>query len=283
MTKKATGGNPAKKSPKAKAKAKGKVTVKPKATAKAAKAAKVAKSLTTQQADKIVGEINKLAIETVERGQMDIGDLVLKKVFQGSLDEAISRNPYKSESMKQIVDHASLRVDRRRLGEWVRAAFVRKELMAIDVDCSNLSYSHFAALLKVDDEKKRKKLAAEANKGQWSARTLIDKVDELKVVTVTDGMTPVPDMPPNMTAGRLLKALANPRVLSKDKDAQKILANPQLLESLPYDVRKQVRELAEELVRCMVDSVPLLKSVKKNFALMDLREADVIDVQADVV
>ena len=50
--------------------------------------ADVTKILSPHEVTKLVGEINKLAIETVERGKMDIGDLVLKKVFQGSLDEA---------------------------------------------------------------------------------------------------------------------------------------------------------------------------------------------------
>ena len=164
---------------------------------------------------------------------MDIGNLVLKKVFQGSLDKATSRNPYKSKSMIQIIADENLRVDRRRLGEWVRAAFVRKELMAKKVDCSNLSYSHFAALLKVDDEKNRKKLAAAANKAQWTARMLTAEVDKLKVPAITEGTAQGHVLPPDMTVGRLLNALTDPRALMKDKEAQQILGSPQELGLLP--------------------------------------------------
>jgi len=286
MAKKANGGNPAKKTSKAKAKAKDKVTVKTKATAKAVKVTeitKAAKTLSPQEVAKIVGEINKLAIDTVERGQMDIGDLVLEKVFQGSLDEATSRNPNKSKSMMQIIADENLRVDRRRLGEWVRAAFVRKELIEQKVDCSNLSYSHFAALLKVEDGKKRKKLAADANKGQWTARMLTAAVDKLKDPAVTEGKAQVPTLPSDMTVGRLLEAAANPRVLMKDKEAQQFLGNPQDLERLEWDVRMQLGKIADELLKCMVGSVDLLKLAKKNIALIELGDPDVIDVEATAV
>ena len=187
MAKKANEGNSANKTSKAKAKAK--ATVKAKATAKAAKASevtKVVKSLTRQQVDGIVREIKKLAIDTVERGQMDIGDLVLKKVFQGSLDKATSRNPDKSKSMLQIIADENLRVGRRRLGEWARAAFVRKELMAKKVDCSNLSYSHFAALLKVDDEKNRRSLRRPQMR-RSGRHDAYGQSRELKVPAITEG------------------------------------------------------------------------------------------------
>lgn len=251
MAKKANGGNPAKKS------------------------AEVTKTLTPAQVNKIVGEINKLAIETVERGMLAIGDLVLKKVFQGSLDEATSRNPYKSKSMLQIIAHANLRVDRRRLGEWVRAADLRKELIAKKVDCSNLSYSHFAALLKVDDVKKRNKLAAKANKGQWSGRKLAEEIGKINPAKVSEGKSK-----------DLIKILGNPEALMKDKDAQRILENPQDLEKLPFDMRLHIARRADELVKLMVDSTNLLNLAKRNIAQIDLKgfeDADVIDVQADVV
>lgn len=280
MAKKANEVNPAKNTSKAEAKLQEKATVKTEATAKATK---VAKSLTKQEVKNLVSEINKLAIETVERGMLAIGLLVLEKVFQGILEAALSRNPYKSKTLQQVCAHADLRVDRRRLGEWVRAAALSKDLMAKGVDCSNLNYSHFAALLKVDDDKKRQKLAADANKGPWTARKLIEEVGKLKVTTVTEEKAQELALPSNMTVGRLLTALANPRILMEDKEAQQFLGNPQDMEVLPFDIRMQVARLCNDLFKWIADSVPLLKLVKKNIALIELKDSEVIDVEANVV
>lgn len=277
MAKKANEGSPVKKTSKAEAKAKEKAVVKTK------DATMAAKSLTNQEVKNLVGEINKLAIETVERGMLAIGLLVLEKVFQGSLDEVTSRNPYKNKSLMQVIADDNLRVDRRRLGEWVRAAFVRKQLIAKKVDCSNLSYSHFAALLKVEADKQRQKLAADANKGQWKARKLIEEVGKLKVPAVIDEKAQGNALPSGITVGRVLTALASPRILAEDKEVQQFLGNTQDLEVLPFDVRQQVARLANDLFKWIADSVPLLKLVKKNIALIELKDSEVIDVEANVV
>ncbi|AFM24873.1 hypothetical protein [Desulfomonile tiedjei] len=225
--------------------------------------------LSDDQIKKIVGEINKLAIDTVERGQMDIGDLVLSKVFQGSLDEATSKSPYKNKTMKSIIDHDNLRVNRRRLGEWVRAAFLRKQLLAKEVDCSNLSYSHFAVLLQVENEATRVKLANKANKKKASARKLADEVGKLHRVVHSeeDGKA-------------LLRLLGNPEALMKDEKAKKTLENQEDLEKLPFDIRMLIAKRAEEVAKHMIDSMNLLKVAKKNIALIELRETDVIDIEA---
>jgi hypothetical protein len=295
MSKKAHGGNLAKTS--AKAKAKAKVTDKKKANAKAKAKAKAAvekktdakakavsvtdETMLNQEVIKIVGEINKLAIETVERGKMDIGDLVLTKVFRGSLNEATSRNPYKSKSMKQVVNHKDLRVDRRRLGEWVRAAFARKELMAKNVDCSNLSYSHFAALLKVDDEKDRKKFAREASKKQWSARKLADEIGGQKVEKVSTGTAQEAAQSP---AEKLLEVIGNPLALMEDEETKKLLGSPQDMRHLvTLSVAMRMAERIDSVIASIKDSVNLLELAKTNIAKAFLPDEQVIDVQATEV
>lgn len=277
MAKKANGGTPAKKTSKAN------VADKSKATVKAAEVTKAEKTLTAQQVKNLVSEINKLAKETVERGMLAIGLLVLEKVFQGILEAVLSRNPYKSKTLQAVCVHEDLRVDRRRLGEWVRAAALSKDLIAKKVDCSNLVYSHFAALLKLGDEQDRQKLAAKANKGRWSARKLAEEIGKKKVAEVPDGKAQVPTLPSDMTVGRLLEAAANPRVLMKDKEAQQFLGNPQDLELLEWDVRMQLGKIADELLKSMVGSMDLLKLAKKNIALIELGDPGVIDVEATVV
>jgi len=84
--------------------------------------ANVTATFTQADAKTVVRKINKLAIKTVEKGCMDIGDLVLTDVFQGSLGEACSKDPFKSNSLVMVCKEPDLIVNRRRLGEWVRAA-----------------------------------------------------------------------------------------------------------------------------------------------------------------
>jgi hypothetical protein len=137
--------------------------------------------------DKVVKKINQRAIETVELGAMDIGELVLKEVFGGNLSDALSRNPNKDVSLQQVAQHPDLLVNRRTLGTWVRAANLRKVLIAKKVDCSNLRYSHFAALLRVTDENKCRELAERAHKSQWSARKTIAEIDGMKQKRMANG------------------------------------------------------------------------------------------------
>jgi len=237
--------------------------------------------LTPMQIKKIVGKINKLARETVERGQMDIGVLVLDEIFQGSLDAAFSRDPFKSKPLQQVCADLELLVNRRRLGEWVRAAFLRKELIAKKVDCSNLSYSHFAALLQVDDVTKRNKLAAKANKGQWSARKLIDEVGKMKVPTVTEGKAQGPDQSSAEQAVKLLEVLSNPQALMKDEETKKLLANPQdMRDRVTLSTAIQLADVLDNLIASMLDSANLLKLAKKNIALVYVPKVEAIDVQA---
>jgi hypothetical protein len=232
--------------------------------------------LSREQIEAVVNKINHTAIATVERGALEIGDIVLEDVFQGSLDEATSRNPLKDVSMILVCAHKGLMVNRRRLGEWVRAAGLRKELIAKDVDCSNLSYSHFAALLQVDDEEKRKNLAETANNEEWAARKLIDEVGGTKVAKKK---AQKPGQSSEEQAIKLLEVLSNPQALMKDEETKRLLANPQ-------DMRDKVTEAAayqlalriDQLIASMLDSADLLKLAKKNIVMITLER-----LQADEV
>jgi len=256
---------------------------------KAEATAKAAKTLTAQQVKKVVSEINKLAFETVERGMLAIGLLVLEKVFQGILEAVYSSNPYKSKTLQQVCSDVDLRVDRRRLGEWVRAAALSKELIAKKVDCSNLSYSHFAALLKVDDEKSRKKLATDANKGQWSARKLADEIGKTKVAKVTDGKAQEPGQSSDDQANKLLEILGNPQALMQDEETKNLLANPQdMRHKVALSTALRLADSLDSLIANMKGSLNLLELAKKNIplAFMPTPQVDagqVIDVEATVV
>lgn len=245
--------------------------------------------LSTEQVHSIVDKINGKAIETVERGALEIGDIALEDIFQGSLDEATSRNPFKNVSMILVCADKRLLVTRRRLGEYVRAAGSRKDLIAKGVECPNLGYSHFAALLQVDDAEKRQQLAAKANEGRWTTRKLIAEVDKLKVTTGTKKKAQKPGKSSDEQADKLLEIMAHPLALMEDEDTKKTLASPE-------DMRRKVTEAMvaqlagriDDLIASMEDSAALLKLAKKNMRIITLErlqadDDDAIDVQAKAV
>jgi hypothetical protein len=177
-----------------------------------------------EQVTSIVNKINGKAIETVERGALEIGEIALEDIFQGSLDEATSRNPFKNVSMILVCADKRLLVTRRRLGEYVRAAWLSKDLIAKGVECSNLGYSHFAALLQVNDAEERQELAAKANEERWTARRLIDEVNQLKV-PATKKKAQKPGKFSDEQADKMLDIMGHPLALMQDEETKKTLAN----------------------------------------------------------
>ncbi len=155
----------------------------------------------------------------VSQGSIETGDYVLDTVFQGSLSDVFSRNPYKERSMRQIADHPKLLVDRRTLGTCVKVASLRRRLIAGKAACSNLRYSHFVVLLKVMDEKKRRKLAEEANRQRYSVRDLTEKLRGTKQAGNTV-----------QKAKELIRKVEDPLSLLKDEKTKKLLENPKELQ-----------------------------------------------------
>lgn len=211
----------------------------------------------------VVMEINRLVIKTIERGVMEIGEYVLDAVFKGSMDDALSRNPYKHQSLQEICDNPNLLVDRRRLGTWVRAAHLRKVLKANQVPCSSLSYSHFAALLRVTDEKKRQELAKQANTKHWSARKLIDEIGGDKQGKVANGK-----------AKELMKKVEHPLELLDDAETLRFLDSPEeLAQQLESTDRLQIAKIIDKVVAKLSTSTDHLKRAKKNIVTIELGDA----------
>ncbi len=215
----------------------------------------------------VVAEINRLAIKTLERGVMEIGEYVLDAIFKGSLDEALSRNPYKHQTLQEVCDNPNLLIDRRRLGTRVRAAHLRRVLTADQVPSSTLTYSHFAALLRVTDEDRRRELAREANEKHWSVRNLNDKVDEGKPGSVSNGK-----------ARELMRAVGHPLALLEDSEMLGLLEDREALEQqLRSADRLRVAQIIDDAVAKMSTSTDLLKRARKNIAIIELG-----DVQPDL-
>jgi hypothetical protein len=192
----------------------------------------------------------------VDKGSIETGEFVLDRVFKGNLSDVLSRNPCKDKSLKQIAKHPKLLVDRRVLASCVKAAFLRRSLMAAKVDCQKLRYSHFVALLKVTDEKKRRDLAAKANRGDWSVRQLIEKINAKKQTGKNVERVMV-----------LVKKVENPLALLKDEKTRKLLENPEeLKQQLDSEALERIVKAIDDVVAKMVSSTDFLKRAKTQIA-----------------
>jgi len=212
------------------------------------------------EAKTVVREINRLAIKTIEQGATEIGDYVLTAVFKGKLDAVHSRNPHKSESLKQVCDDPELLIDRRRLGIWVRAAALRRELVADQVECTSLGYSQFAVLLGVADKDKQRELAIEASRDGLSVRQMMDRVKQLKQGKST-----------NETAKALVKKMGDPLALLKDAETQRVLDDPkELKQQLQSADRLMMARIIDDMIAKMSSSTGLLERAKRNIVMIEL-------------
>lgn len=249
--------------------------------------ADVTVTFTQDDAKRVVGKINDLAKKTVEKGCMDIGDLVLNEVFQGNLSEACSKDPFKSNSLAMVCKDPDLVVNRRRLGEWVKAAALRKELIANKVDCFWLSYSHFVALLLLNDETKRLEVGKKANSDQWPVRKLSEEIRKEKAAKTKGGKA---ENHAQLTrAEEVMKAAGDFLDLMQDEETQRLLDDPQVIKDrLAYDIRIHFAHSVNDLVKRMSDAVNLLKRAKRNITQIEVEalqasDDDAIDVEATVV
>jgi hypothetical protein len=208
----------------------------------------------------VVRKINEIATKTVERGIMEIGEYVLSEVFQDKLEDVLSQSPYKSASLRTISEDPELMVDRRRLGTYVRAAALKKELQGKNVDCANLRFSQLAALLKMRDEEKRAELAAEANQSGFSVRAILDRIEATKK-----------QKPSNGKVQELLRKMEDPLGLLSDEDTRQLLNNPQRLkEDLEPQDRWAMVKIIDEAARKMEQSTSLFKEARVHLVRIEL-------------
>jgi len=207
----------------------------------------------------IVQGINERAVR-IDDATMEIGDYVLEELFQGSLDAALSRNPYKSRSLRQVADSPSLTIDRKRLSTSVRAAAFRRDLIGDQVDCSCLTYSHWAVLLKETDDEKRRDLAVEAIRQGWSVREITERITATKQ-----------EQDPGVKAKELLKKMERPLDLLKDQEAVKFLDDPEKLEGqLKSADRLRIAVTIDDIVEKMASTSQILQRARKNITRIEL-------------
>jgi len=192
---------------------------------------------------------------TAEEGSMETGEFVLDAVFQGRLNEVTSRNPFKNNSLKEVCEDPKIRVDRRVLGTCVKAAHLKRSLLAADVDCSNLYYSHFVALLKVTDAVNCRELAVKANEEAWSVRQLTKEVNATK--PTTNGGHKVKE---------LLKKMDAALVSLGEADIKKLLEDQAEMEqALGTEDRLLIVKAIDQVIAKVNASILLFKQAKKEY------------------
>lgn len=227
-----------------------------------------AKAPGTTNVDKIVRKINEIAIDTVERGAMEIGETVLNDMYEGSLSEALSHNPNKGVTLQEVCEHPNLivKVNRRTLGTWVKAAHLKKVLdagkKADKVDCSKLRYSHYAALLKVTNDDKRRKLAKEAINGKWSARKLIDEIEGTKQKRVANGNGKKDNQGNDGKSQELIRMVENPLDLAAKEAAEKFAASMKSLLQVESGNRWDILKVIDSVLDKIGKSTNFLNKLK---------------------
>jgi len=216
--------------------------------------------LSTAQVDAVVKGINGIAVKTVEKGKMEIGEYVLSVVFKDNLKAASSHSPNKDESMSQIGKHPDLAVDHRQLGTWVRAAALRRQLTQDNVDCTQLSYSHFAALLRLKDETKRRELAERASRDNLTVRQIVSEIEStIKHRPVTDQQNAI------------FQKFEEPLKLIKDEATKSLLSDPQrLTDELESADRLELVKLIDRQNKVIDESKSFLNQVKKTLVRIEL-------------
>lgn len=188
--------------------------------------------------EETVQEINRIAERTVEKGQMEIGELVFEKVFQRDISLASSRNPRKDASFSRICSHERLRVNGNSLNNWTRAAAERGRL---DLDLPHLTMSHYIALLGVEDLDQRRALALEADANGYSVRELKKQITPR---TKETGSRKVATFLMRK-AGNILALLGNQKAvqfLSDQERVSEVFSRPERLKLLA-DIKESLKAL----------------------------------------
>jgi hypothetical protein len=129
--------------------------------------------------DDAVVFINETANKTIYKGSIEIGDYILKHFFDDDIKLAASKNPKKSASFVKLCERVDLAIHPSRLGLMVRVASQEKFLLAEeDVDPEQISYTHKASLVKLENNPNKVSLVKQCIEDNWTTRELVEKIKE---------------------------------------------------------------------------------------------------------
>lgn len=129
--------------------------------------------LTKKAIDKHVAEINRLVVKDLTKMAIKVGNYILEHFFNNDCLEAVSKNPHKAVSYRDLQTHKGLNIPFNMLNQMVRVA--AQEKIFLNNTLNNiklLSYSHRVELLQVDESEKKIEFAIRSIEGQFTVRKL---------------------------------------------------------------------------------------------------------------
>jgi hypothetical protein len=178
--------------------------------------------------DEAVAEINSIALRTVEQGALEIGMWVLKHIFKGDIKLASSKSPRKDRSFAMLSDHPRLRINPRRLSDYLRAAAIRTHAVGSGLELPNATVSHYLESLAVDDEKLRLQLLIEADSNKLSVRDFRKRILEINPKKRV----------PEKVINQLMHKIKDPHALPVGEDFEKLIEDEEFLKD---DLSKKER------------------------------------------
>lgn len=134
--------------------------------------------LADDQITKAVAEINKMVAKDVLSTAIKVGNFVIKTFFNNDINLAMSKDPTKAVSYRDLQNREDLSIRFNQLSMMVRIA-AQDKIFPGKIDDNKiklLTYSHRVELLQVQEEKSKIKLAIECIDNNLSVRDLHAKI-----------------------------------------------------------------------------------------------------------
>ncbi len=128
--------------------------------------------------DEAVEFINETATKTIYKGSIEIGEYILKHFFDDDIKLASSKNPKKQASFNKLCEREDLTLHPNSLALMVRVASQERFLAEKKVDTSELTYTHKASFVKLDNGQKKINLIRKCLDEKWTTRKLDDEIKE---------------------------------------------------------------------------------------------------------
>lgn len=228
----------------------------------------------SQLFDDAVKFINEKANETLYKGSIEIGEYILEKFFENKPELASSKNPKKLQSFNKLCEREDLVVHPNRLSLMVRVASQEKFFITEDIDTKELSYTHKASLVKLDNNSKKINMVKKCIEKEWSTKALdnaikkhmeglpsthkpslirttkkyLNKIDGVLNAVKDTGFDFDPDNISKMTP-------------EKRKDLKKNLTD---LQKKAVDGMNKTKDISEECGKALKDLTDIEAKIKKN-------------------
>lgn len=188
--------------------------------------------------DRAVRFINEKACETMYKGAEEIGAYLLENFFNGDIELAISRSPYKCTTYAMLVNREDLLVHPATLSVMVRVAAQETFFFEKGFRADKLSYTHKAELVKLPNTDQKLALAREVSEGGHSTRQLALEVKRLRRELA----------PKRQTLPSAFRYVQDPSRFFESPTAAQAILDDASLSSLTSEERQRVHEQAELMI-----------------------------------